>query len=288
MKRILVIADPYEEEQIAFEKAIDIAKHTVADLHVIIFCYESFSFEESEKNTGLEKMVIDRVKQWWKNYVRSQNFDVSVQYNVVWEKHISAWILHHCKENTYDLIVKTGKRSESFFHTPTDWQLFRKSNTSVYSVNESEAKRNKVILACLDLMSNHDSKNELNKKILEEAFKLAVQTNSVLHCCFSIQASKLLEDSDVIDIEKHIDATKVLARVKALKLFDLYELEEKNFHIKYGIPQNFISELSKLLRAECVVIGSMGRVGVSGKIIGNTAEKVIPMVNSDLLVVSSA
>jgi nucleotide-binding universal stress UspA family protein len=44
--------------------------------------------------------------------------------------------------------------------------------------------------------------------------------------------------------------------------------------------------LAYTLKAQCVVLGSMAHTGISDRLVGNTAEKVIHYTKTDLLVVS--
>ena len=49
MKKLLVIADNVDEEQLALDKAISLAKLTVAQVHVVVVCYESLSFSDDQR-----------------------------------------------------------------------------------------------------------------------------------------------------------------------------------------------------------------------------------------------
>jgi hypothetical protein len=42
---------------------------------------------------------------------------------VHWEKRIADWLIRHVAATPYDLVIKTGNRSETLAYTPTDWQL---------------------------------------------------------------------------------------------------------------------------------------------------------------------
>lgn len=290
MKHILVIADHTDKEQHAFEKALELARLTIADIHVVSFCYEPLSDVQYQYHTNntqvdLKSLVINASEEHWENYLGSHSVKEQVSHEVVWEKYIHEWIIEHCKNRHYDLIVKTGHRSEKFFYTPTDWQLFRESTVPVYCVSKKPVETKKVILVALDLRTKQREKLLLNNRLLEAAFQLAVQTDSILHCCYAIAVPRLVKDLDMIDVTAKVNEVEKEVRKQAVAWFDIYDIDKKHLHIKQGTPANVVNDFARKLKAQCVVVGSMGRVGIKGKLIGNTAEKVIQHAVADLLVI---
>jgi universal stress protein E len=49
------------------------------------------------------------------------------------------------------------------------------------------------------------------------------------------------------------------------------------------LPEKVIPQVAKDIDAELVIIGTVGRVGISAALIGNTAEHVIDELNCDVL-----
>jgi len=304
MKNILVIADTAEREQLALIKALSMAKTTVASIHVVIFCHENLNIvtrQEDITESGMQEMIINRTKQWWESYLHSQQITIPIAYEVVWEKHISQWVLDHCQKTHYDLIVKTGHRSESLFYTPTDWRLFRKSSVPIYCVALEQKDVDNVVLVALDLMAISDAKQQLNHRLLEAAFQLSLQTNCDLHCCYATEAPILLSDIDLINplsSSSFITAQQTTgeqqvatlardtARKQAVALTKDYDIDDDHIHIQEGVPWRVLTSLGNDLKVRCFVLGTMGRTGIAGKLIGNTAEKVIHHTKKDLLVIS--
>lgn len=294
MKDILVIADPVNnsdgDEQTAYHKALELAVVSNANLHVAVFCYESVSLSASDKdNSGafsLESVLVEERELWWTDYIGKTQGDIQVSCEVIWEKYPHAWVIEHCKTRHYDLLVKTGHRSETAFYTPTDWQLFRKAPVPIYSVTQNHFKARKVVLAALDLMTLDEQKQRLNERLLEAAFQLSVQTASELHCCFAIKLPTLVRDLDLIDVPAHEHKIEKEARLKSQEWLDDYDINDADIHIEQGTPWRVVSSIAHRVKAHCVVIGSMGRTGVAGKLIGNTAEKVIQHAKTDLLVIN--
>lgn len=290
MKHILVVADPLNTEQHAFRKAQSLAKLTVADLHVVSFCFESIleigsSHQPEGAEPDIRRLIMEQAESQWQKFIESQSLTEPVSHEIVWEKYIHKWVLEHCKTVQYDLIVKTGHRSEGFFYTPTDWHLFRESSVPVYCISKPDYKAKKVVLVALDLTAKHPEKQKLNEQLLEAAFLLSVQTNSVLKCCYAVQLPSVVKALEIVDVPAKVHEIEDSARARAKELLDLYDIPDSNLHIREGAPENVINTFARKLKAQCVVVGSMGRKGIEGKLIGNTADKVIHTAKSDLLVI---
>lgn len=293
MKKLLVIADKIGDSQKAFKKALGLARKTGAAIHVAIFEFEPKTVMEAVSlqnldfsGTGLKTQMINRKKRWWQEYIPAHQGDLEITHEVVWTKQIHDWVIKHVGKHQYDLVVKTGHRSETAFYTPTDWQLFRDSAIPVYIVARQHFKPKKVILVALDILARSGKKKNLNRQLLECANRLALQTGAVIHCVFVIKVPTVLKDLDIIDAKAYVDKARKLAEPAAASLVESYDISPERIHIEDGLPWGVVSNVSKKLRAQCVVVGSMGRKGITGKLIGSTAEQIIQIANTDLLVVS--
>jgi universal stress protein E len=290
MKNILVVADLIDNPQMALDKAQQLASVTIAKIHITVFCYESLATVKTEEATEIKRILLSRTKQYWENYIRTNNVADSVTYEVIWEENIVPWLAKHCESTHYDLIVKSGNRSEATFHTPTDWQLFRESKVPIYCVNDrpkaaAKTDDSKTIVVALDLESDGKEKEALNLALLEAGFQLSIQTNSYLKGCCAINIPILLKDMNLIDVSEHIDSMQAKILTKAERLFDSYDLNIDNLVVQEGEPWKVITSTASKEHADCIIVGSMGRTGVMGKLIGNTAEKTIHYASSDLLVI---
>lgn len=294
MKNILVIANPDEGPQIALAKAQALAATTVASIHIVVFCYESLAFTQTEdEKREIKTMILSRAQQKWENYLHLHHKSTPINFEIVWEKDLVGWVSRHCESRHYDLIVKSLVHDDKIFHTPVDWQLLRESTLPVYCVNQHDGNKdkkkkhsNKHILVALDLVTDNKEKQDLNLRLLEAAFQLSVQTNSALQVCCAIKIPTLLKDMDLIDVPKRAASIKAEIIEKAEKLCDVYDIATEAMIIEQGEPWKVIVNAVRKKRSTCIVIGSIGRKGLQGKLMGNTAEKVIRYVDSDLLVLS--
>jgi universal stress protein E len=63
-----------------------------------------------------------------------------------------------------------------------------------------------------------------------------------------------------------------------------HNIPVENIHIKAGSAAKVIPSLASKHAAGLVVIGSIGRKGLKAKLMGNTAEGVLALLKTDILV----
>lgn len=289
MEKLLVIADPMDHPPIAIEKALSLAKYNDCAIHVLIFCYVSLTnyadTVEGGEHILKERILADQNKKWTE-VISKFHGDSLITFDLLWEKDLSTFVLLHCKDKHYDLIIKTGHRSESLLHTPSDWFLLRESSFPVYIASPDNIKTKPIVLAAIDILSKSEKKQILNRLVMESAFRLAIHTNSVLHACFSIKIPTLIRDMDWIDVPRKTHELETAAREQASPLLEEYQVNSEHLHINDGDPSRVIAQIANRLSANCTVFGTSGRTGVTGKIIGNTCEASLHYLKGDQLVVS--
>ena len=67
------------------------------------------------------------------------------------------------------------------------------------------------------------------------------------------------------------------------ELAGAHHLPESAFRCKRGPVARVINSRAAKVRAQIVVMGTVGRKGVKARLIGNTAEKVLSHLNTDVL-----
>jgi universal stress protein E len=65
-------------------------------------------------------------------------------------------------------------------------------------------------------------------------------------------------------------------------------IERSQAHVLQGKAAEVIPELANKIRADLVILGNVGRRGLSGITIGNTAEKILADIETDVLVLVEA
>lgn len=285
MGRILVIAD-LKGKGIATARGLQLAKKLGLETEVVAFVHAELGqlhVDKPELDAIKDKLLQDRESEVQELIDRHVGKGQKVTLSTVWEKDVAGWITRRSARGGYAMVVKTGRRSKTLAHTPTDWQLLRECPIPVVIVAEKKWSRTQPVMACLDLGTSVALKRKLNEAILERAIALADALDVELEIICAIEVPTLLADLDLVDPHTYIaDAKKDMAPlIKSLaKKFDI---AEKKFTIKRGPVEKVITSQAAAKRAQLVIMGTVGRKGVKARLLGNTAERVLRHLKTDVM-----
>lgn len=289
MNTILAIADRQGGAEPALQRAVEIASRRGASIRWIGFVHAD-SLDDSLVNPAamhtIQTALIEQKTAQLQGVLDSMDTrGVSIRLEVVWEKHIAAWVTETCKQTSVDLVIKTGHRSESWRYTPTDWQLLRECPAPVMIVASNQWRKQGRLLAALNLNARSRPERALNDKILEYAGKLARALGNELHCIFCIEVPTIAADLDLIDRAWYTDRISKNMQPRIKQLSARFEIPSENFHLEAGQPARVIPSVANRLKADLVILGTVGRRGLRGKLLGNTAENVLSTLRTDILAI---
>jgi len=290
MNKVLVIAHREDELPTAISKALQLADSYCADIHIIGFCHEELESVGNFSNEQLEQVklkVIDKRHQWIQNQITQLDSPtVKVTFEVQWQKDIYKSVLNEVSTNDYQFIVTQHHDTANFFHIPTEWRLLRESQVPIYIAREDKWRSNSSVLAAIDLKNDSAEGKLMRDQVLSAASEFAQAFNASLHCCFCFELPEILIDLDFVDKDRYQNDAleKYLPQLSALA--EEYNISEKNIHVKFGNPEKSIASVATKSKTHAVVIGSMARKGIKGKLIGNTAEKLTSYLHTDMLIVA--
>jgi len=290
MRELLVIADKEDDTQSAFFHALEIARNTGACIELVGFVYsagvDSSETLDNQEKRKLHHTYIDEKKakiDLFLNSIDLQNVNVKV--DVVWEKSLDKWVVSRCEQKSFDLIFKTGHRSEAFLYTPTDWQLMRNSPDPVMIVGSKPWKQGGKILAALDLSSNTPKALELNENILHNSFAISRATNSEVHACYSIPLGSAMFDAKNTDTKQDVSAMTKSIDPIIRQLIEKAGLDKNKLHLVSGNPAKEIGRILNEIDADIVVVGKKTEKSLRGRLMGTTAENVLNQTKVDVVVV---
>ncbi len=198
---------------------------------------------------------------------------------------IAEWTSQTVASRAIALVIKTGDYSRKVFHTPTDWKLIRQLTCPLLICSPKKWKSKPCILATVDVASRNALQQTINGKVLDMAQQLAVAGHSKLHVAYTIAIAKAL-DALVITEPPEVMRKKGVAATKKLhNLLEQHGTSADAAHVTAGDPVKEIASIAKKIKAELVIMGSVGRKGVKGKLLGNTAENIIKNLRTDLLII---
>lgn len=274
---IFVVIDPTVEQQIALRKAEQLALDTGATLHLFCCSYEDdlsdFASRKDAKHSCLEDL--SALLTQCAEPLRKEGIKVTKEayWNADWRQSI----VRAAQQRSADLVVKSYSR-----HNPlarhvvanSDFTLMRDPNCATLLVKGEERWLNQVVLAAVTMEDDDDQHRQLNHQIMVQAKQLAAAGDAALHVV-SVFSSK--EKATAC-------ATEGLTPEQTIG--KAFAIDEDRVHLAYGNTPNAISDCQASCRADVLVIGTVARRGVEGVIVGNTAEKVLDSIESDILVVN--
>ena len=287
MAKILIIAD-LKDKCVATPRGLQLGAKLGQDIDVVAFTYAPLSrlkVSATEEADIRERLVDEREHDVQARIDKYKQPGQNVTLKVVWEKNIDRWITRQCAGDKYIGVIKTGNRSESLVHTSTDWQLLRECAAPMLLVAEKKWHRAKPVLVTLDLSSDVATKRKLNDKTLGIAKGLAAALGVELEIITAIEVPTLLSDLDLVDPSAYAREAKEAMKPQIRKLAAAHDIPEKAFHCKRGPVEKVIASQAAKVRAQVVVMGTVARKGVKARLLGNTAEKVLRLMKTDVLAI---
>ncbi len=287
MPRLMIVADLHGKRQVALERGLVLAQKLKCQVHVVGFCYESLSAHgingKKHQEQIKKKLLAVRKRSLLEQVRKLKPARLKVDTQMIWEKSIHEWIIKQCAQGNYRAVIKTGRRSGSFLYTSTDWQLLRECPAPVMIVAENRWRNTRPILAAVDLGSKSRVKQQLNKQVITTAQAYAEAMECELYVLNAIHLSPLLTELDLIDEYAHAEEIRQGLQKVVKRLSTEYAIPEKRFRLKQGPVEKVITSEAARLKAQLVVMGTVARSGVSARLIGNTAEKVLSHLRTDVL-----
>lgn len=299
-QKILVVVNPFSDIDInddpAFKRAKFFAKKMEADV-VLASCVYDSNFEMTTMISYKERLEMKNAlisAQLEKLHSIAANFesDNTLECEVVWHKKLYKGIIQIAEKHKCDLIVKTTKSHSKVaqkLFTPNDWHLLRNSPVNVLMVKNHEWLTNGNIVSAVSIEDDamHDC---LSKQVAAQSREIAQTMGADIHLTntyigapvhISIEMPQFNHENFNKDI-------KIRRENQMQALLAEYSVNNSKSYVIEGLPEDAVPALCKKLDAELLVLGSVGRKGVSAALLGNTAEHIIDKINCDTLVVKPA
>jgi nucleotide-binding universal stress UspA family protein len=90
---------------------------------------------------------------------------------------------------------------------------------------------------------------------------------------------------DSIDTE-HLPLKTQGGEITSEQLGELYDVDPTRIVLRQGRVVETLQEICNEVDPSIVVMGTLARTGLSGKLIGNTAEKLLDIIDADVLTVN--
>jgi len=212
-------------------------------------------------------------------------------------------IIREVLRNGRDLVIKTAETydwQDRLFGSD-DMRLFRKCPCPVWLIKPEAPKSFRRILAAVDVNDLYPAaelttRQALNRQILEIAGSLAFAEFAELHV---VHAWKLIGESAMRGAFMHTPEEKIIAYIDEVMQqcqgrldvlirdlgHDALDYPKPQTHLVKGGAHKEIPALAKQIDADLIVMGTVGRTGLPGFIMGNTAEMILNQIDCSVLAI---
>lgn len=295
-QRILVAIDPNQDDQPALRRAVYLNQRLggriVAFLPIYDFSYEMTTLLSPDERHYMRKGVIAQRSEWIKQQASAYiNAGIDITIKVVWHYRPFEAIIQEVMRGEYDLLLKMAHQHnqlESVIFTPTDWHLLRKCPCPVWMVKDQPWPESGKALVAVNLNSEQSHHHALNQKLVSNTLALASQVNHTdvhLVTAWPAVSTYVMPESPELNYDKYNQAIRGQHLSAMKKLRQQFSLDESVTHVEKGMPETVIPDMADRLDAGVVVLGTVGRTGLSAAFLGNTAENVIGHLRCDLLAI---
>lgn len=296
--RILAATDTRYDDHPIVAEAAEIAKRNDASLLVVDvvpeFPWLTRMFVSDHEH--MRKLIAEEKQQKLAALVEPFRKDgLKVKTKVLLGKS-SVEIIREVMRGEYDLVMRVAKGKESSragFFGRTGIQLLRKCPCAVWLVAPNTTPRFKHVMGCVDTSSGDAIDRELNDEIYELAKSISQYHDGRLSI---LQSWSIFNEQMVVNRMSQEDRLKFEneSRRRITRLLDEF-LQNHGDNVKgehavvlKGEAASVITNYANAHEVDLVVMGTIGRSGLSGMIMGNTAERILEQLECSVLAIKPA
>jgi universal stress protein E len=300
-KNVLFVADPEGDNANAFERAVQIAENNHAYLTVVSTIENvSAKFASNIQNislTDIEKSLTEGFLSQLENLVAPTKKTIKIDLKILKGKPFLQLIQEVLRSKT-DLVIKSvedGEIANRFFGS-TDLELLRKCPCPVLLLKPTTNKSINNILAAVDFkpLENNEIDDSLNQQILQMSTSLALSEASVLHIVHaweaygesSLRSGFAKQSGDVVDSyvnkirgEHQKGLEKLLAEFGGASGKEAVAYLKPILHLVKGAAKTVIPDVAKKNQIDLMIMGTVGRIGIPGFVMGNTSEAILHQID---------
>jgi nucleotide-binding universal stress UspA family protein len=295
-KNILFFADGNAGSTWALERAVKLATINEARLTVMdVISDRETSAELKERlGTDLNAILRDRMQQQLDELIAGFREHDDLIYSRVETGIDFVEVIRAVLRNGHDLVMKAARPPEGFSRRllgSTDLHLLRKCPCPVWIDRPAVSHPYRNILAAVNPSEKTDG--GCSRMVMDLASSLASRESaqlSVVHAWKMHGESTLRNGRGRIsgkELELLIETTRSERRKRLDDLLEHYGLDSEadNVYLRKGPTAATIRDLGSRMDADLLVMGTIGRTGIPGFFIGNTAEELLQTTSASILAV---
>ena len=293
IRNILLVVDDSNHGQAFIAEVVAVTKGAGAQVTLLsVFDMPPDDQEKSSESSDLRQWMMDDQLEKMKA-ISSELVNSGIQVTI---KQPSGKpyleIIREVIRGGYDLVMKPAKSEptvKTILFGSTDMQLFRLCPCPVWAFKPTTNTELRRILIAVDLLAHDQEKSALADKVLQWGKHVASLAGSELHVVhiWNLYGEAKLRSSSLL-----ADTINKLEQNEERKHFQLLNealerngLNQKEIHFYKGNENKLIPEIANAIKTDLLVMGTVGRTGIPGFFIGNTADSVLRQVDCSVLAI---
>lgn len=263
LSKILVVVDPTDDAQPAFERALDSAQDTGAALHIYCCVNEDSGCDNLDAAQSRLQPRIESLTQ------RALDAGHGVTNEIDWASDWSAQVVSAAARCGASMIFKNSVDHSAVDRErrrTADWTLLRMAPCPVLMVKNFHDWQRRRVLAAINPASTEQAHIKLNHKVTTLAQQFAAAYGSDAHFVTAYQDLNHVPDAEAIAASCGVGRQRV--------------------HLGQGKAAEVIRDVAAELDVDLIIVGTVGRDGIKGRVVGNTCERLLDQTHSDVLVLN--
>ncbi|WP_308368169.1 MULTISPECIES: universal stress protein [unclassified Microbulbifer] len=292
---ILFVSHAIGDESGSLMQALSVARNNRAPVKVVVVCPE-LPEEFGEYKRVYMDALSGRVRESVKNVLDSLKLgeeELEVDIEVDCGSTPAERVIHRVQRDDYDLVVKSveGKEQRAGFKA-MDMELLRKCPCPVWLCRPVKHSPGDIRVAvAVDPDCREPNSYDLAIRLLRLSHSLADSCSEKLHIisCWDYDVDAYLRRNFPIDVsDEELDRAAQAARSRHRSKLDVLTNaanigDELDIHHAIARPDRFIPLVIEEKKIDLLVMGTVGRTGIPGFIMGNTAENILQEISCSLL-----
>lgn len=270
ISKIFAVIDPTTDNQIALVRAGKIAGRNE---NIAVHVYEAlYSNQENSDKDALRRVETARHQTWLESLVAPlRESGIKVDVEIEWTSDWRDAIAPAAQRAGADLIIKAATAhsgAERRLLKTSDWSLLRNAPCPVYQIKKDAISQNIKVLMAIDVSRTDALHSKLNELVMDYGKSLLVGA----------------EGASLFVVNAYPNSEKFIYKED---LAEKTGVDPANAYTVEGLPEKVIPEVAEQVQADIVIVGTAAREGLKAAVIGNTAEKLLDAISTNILTVNA-
>ena len=291
-KSILVVISGKRKTHEALERALMFATNKNVHIHIFNSIYEPVMeltdvLSSDHRKEMKKEYMADRYLYMDEIAAKLDKKGIKCSVQVAWHRELHEAIEEAALELKPDLVIKrisADAGSINPFAMPVDRHLLRHCPAPLLLIKDENWSQGPII-AAVDPTASDAEHIELNNSIIEYSKMLGKLTDNPVFGVSSYTVPSVIPATGLpgvdYDLIRH-DTFKTYEE-KMQALLTAHKIPLKNIHIIEGHAERSIPKFVEESHSQLVVLGTVGRTGLSAAFVGNTADHLLAELSCEVL-----